>query len=115
MPNGSFNPAMLTISPVVARVFGATGWDGLAELPDPDVDVPDAAFAALDAEQVRRYVARLPDVEQVVVTLRFGLAGRALTCRELAQAWSCSPGHVHAVEHRALERLRTLYRHDGLL
>jgi DNA-directed RNA polymerase specialized sigma24 family protein len=110
-----FHPRALTLTPPVAQLFSSSGWDALAAVPDPDVDVEGEALAAVDAETVRLYVDRLPPAERVVIQLRYGLGGRALTCREVAAFCSISVGSAHAAEHEGLERLRQMYRHDGLL
>jgi DNA-directed RNA polymerase specialized sigma24 family protein len=113
--HNAFHPRALTLTPAVARLFSSSGWDVLAAVPDPDVDVEREAVAALDAEEVRRYVDRLPPKERVVIQLRYGLTGYALTCREVAAFCSVAVGSANAAERRGLEQLRAMYRRDGLL
>jgi DNA-directed RNA polymerase specialized sigma24 family protein len=111
----SFHPGILALAPVTARIFDGSLWDVLATVADPEVDVERDALAALDALEVRRYVDRLPALERIVLTCRYGLGGSTWTCRELADHCGCSAGHIHAVERRAVDRLRAAYRRDGLL
>ena len=103
-----------SLSPGAAWLFRARSCADLERLPDPDVDLEDWASRAFDARQVRRYVDRLPARERLVLHLRYGFAGRALSCREVAEFAGMSLGAVHDIEHRALDRLRQWYRRDGL-
>ena len=82
----------------------------LAQLPDPDVDVHEAAVVSIERARVRRFVRSLPAHERKVIALRYGLAGEPeLSCRQVAARLGISRSGVSDIEQRALARLRGLY------
>jgi RNA polymerase primary sigma factor len=74
-----------------------------AEGPQPDEEV----HIALREEALRRAVSRLPDMEQQVVRLRYGINGGSAPTplRETAERVGMTPAEVRRVESAALERL----------
>jgi len=74
-----------------------------AEGPLPDEEV----HISLREEALRRAVARLPDIEQEVVRLRYGIngGGGPTPLRETAERVGMTPAEVRRVESAALERL----------
>jgi RNA polymerase primary sigma factor len=74
-----------------------------AEGPLPDEEV----HISLREEALRRAVARLPELEQQVVKLRYGIngGGGPTPLRETAQRVGMTPAEVRRVESAALERL----------
>lgn len=52
-------------------------------------------------------LSRLADVQQLVLGMRFGLSGAALSKREVAGAIDATQDHVEEIE---VEALRSLYR-----
>jgi RNA polymerase primary sigma factor len=75
-----------------------------AEGPQPDEEVS----ISLAEEALRRAVERLPDVEQRVVRLRYGIDGGVAgptPLRETAERVGMTPAEVRRVESKALERL----------
>jgi RNA polymerase primary sigma factor len=74
-----------------------------AEGPQPDEEVQ----ISLAEEALRRAVARLPDLEQRVVRLRYGIdgGGGPTPLRETAERIGLTPAEVRRVESQALQRL----------
>jgi RNA polymerase primary sigma factor len=75
-----------------------------SEGPQPDEEVS----ISLAEEALRRAVGRLPDVEQRVVKLRYGIDGGTAgptPLRETAERVGMTPAEVRRVESKALERL----------
>jgi RNA polymerase primary sigma factor len=71
-------------------------------LPEEEVSV------SLAEEALRRAVARLPDIEQRVVKLRYGINGGSAgptPLRETAERVGMTPAEVRRVESKALQRL----------
>jgi DNA-directed RNA polymerase specialized sigma24 family protein len=104
---------VLTLSPGACWLFSSACAADIELAPDPDANVEDIVCAMWDESLVPAYVDRLPAHERLVVQLRYGLAGPARSCREVAAYCERSVGWVHAAEHRALDRLRRWYRRDG--
>ncbi len=68
-------------------------------------DFEEQAHLGLDHENVRRAVARLPEREQRVIRLRFGLdLGEPLTLGEIGQGLGCSRERARQLEIKGLER-----------
>ena len=74
-------------------------------------DVADLVIAGLDAEQVSRCLALLPEPQRVCITL-VDVAG--YTAREAAEALGCPRGTVLARVHRARRRLAQLLAEAGV-
>jgi RNA polymerase primary sigma factor len=75
-----------------------------SEGPEPDEEVS----ISLREEALRRAVARLPELEQQVVKLRYGINGGGTgptPLRETAERVGMTPAEVRRVESKALERL----------
>jgi RNA polymerase primary sigma factor len=74
-----------------------------SEGPQPDEEV----HISLREEALRRAVARLPDIEQQVVKLRYGIngGGGPTPLRETAERVGMTTAEVRRVESAALERL----------
>jgi RNA polymerase sigma factor (sigma-70 family) len=105
---------VMLLCPGVEWLFGLPKGATLDQVADPGPR-PDAIVdRAFDVELVRQYVAKLPERERTVVQLRYGIAARPMTCRQVAAFCGIAPASVHAAEHRALERLRQWYARDGL-
>ena len=61
----------------------------------------------LQSEQIYRCLPQLPEREQQILTLRYGLYGsRPLTQREVAKKLDISRSYVSRLEKKALETLR---------
>jgi len=74
-------------------------------------DVADLVIAGLDAEQVSRCLALLPEPQRVCITL-VDVAG--YTAREAAEALGCPRGTVLARVHRGRRRLVQLLAEAGV-
>ena len=74
-----------------------------ADAPPPEEEV----HIGLREEALRRAVSRLPDIEQQVVKLRYGIngGGSPTPLRETAERVGMTPAEVRRVESAALERL----------
>jgi RNA polymerase primary sigma factor len=74
-----------------------------SEGPQPEEEV----HIGLREEALRKALARLPDIEQQVVKLRYGIngGGAPTPLRETAERVGMTPAEVRRVEHSALERL----------
>ncbi len=89
-----------------------TGADGaplaLMDVVSEDVDLLEQIAGREQAQLLHRAVAeRLTPQERQIVTLRYGLDGRApLRQREAAQLTGISRSYVSRIEKRALEKLR---------
>jgi RNA polymerase primary sigma factor len=69
------------------------------EPPFGEVEIP------LDVEALRSAVARLPERERTVVTLRYGLEGDPLSLAEVGRRLGLTRERVRQIEAEALERL----------
>jgi RNA polymerase sigma-70 factor (ECF subfamily) len=74
-------------------------------------DVADVVIAGLDAEEVSRCLARLPEPQRECIVL-VDVAG--YTAREAAQALGCPRGTVLARVHRGRRRLAQLLAEAGV-
>jgi RNA polymerase sigma-70 factor, ECF subfamily len=74
-------------------------------------DVADVVIAGLDAEQVSRCLALLPEPQRVCIVL-MDVAGH--TAREAAQALGCPRGTVLARVHRGRRKLAQLLAEAGV-
>jgi RNA polymerase primary sigma factor len=74
-----------------------------SEGPQPDEEVE----VSLAEEALHRALSRLPEIEQQVVKLRYGIngGGAPTPLRETAERVGMTPAEVRRVEHSALERL----------
>ena len=92
--------------------FIETGADGAPlermDVVSDDCDLLEQVSTRESVRQLRRAVdAVLTEQEREVVTLRYGLEGRApLRQREVAEKTGISRSYVSRVEKRALEKLR---------
>jgi RNA polymerase primary sigma factor len=79
-------------------------------LPEEEVSV------SLAEEALHRAVSRLPDIEQQVVKLRYGIngAGAPTPLRETAERVGMTPAEVRRVESAALQRLAMERELEGL-
>jgi RNA polymerase sigma-70 factor, ECF subfamily len=82
----------------------ADGGEGMAE-------VADVVIAGLDAEEVSRCLARLPEPQRVCLVL-MDVAG--YTAREAAEVLGCPRGTVLARVHRGRRRLAQLLAEAGV-
>src|SRR6185437_7823603 len=97
----------------LARSEGRRRARRVVEAPLPDdgafsaagFDVADQALAALDAEQVARSLARLPDEQRVAIVL-MDLAG--LTATQVADQLGCPRNTVLSRVHRGRRRLAVM-------
>ncbi len=88
-------------------------FDSVEALVDPRAERPDEIdFLATDREELLEAISVLPEREQVILKLRYGLADRehAMTLRQIAEVVGISRERVRQLEHKALEDLR---RHLG--
>jgi RNA polymerase primary sigma factor len=90
------------------RPLGSEGDTELGELlpgrePSPEEEVE----VSLRAQAVREVVAELPEREQTVIKLRFGLDGEKdpVSIREAARRLGVRPAEVQSIERRALAEL----------
>jgi RNA polymerase sigma-70 factor (ECF subfamily) len=72
------------------------------DIPDQSASPETQALAAVDQQQLREAVARLPEDQKRAIELR--IAG--LTGREIAAELGCSPAAVKMIHLRAIDRLR---------
>jgi RNA polymerase primary sigma factor len=90
------------------RPVGEEGETAFGDLLPSDEPLPeDEVHIALREEALRRALARLPEVEQEIVKLRYGIngGGGPTPLRETAERVGMTPAEVRKVEHAALERL----------
>jgi RNA polymerase sigma-70 factor, ECF subfamily len=73
--------------------------------PDPSPGPEDMAIQGVDAQQARDLLARLPDLQREILTLR--VAG-GWSAEEVGRALGMTAGAVRVAQHRALARLRQL-------
>lgn len=106
---GRSSGRLACLSPAAFWLLSATGTQEIDHLPDPGVDVEGDAFAAFEADQVRRYVGELPARERLVIQLRYGFSGRALSHAQTADFLGLSASTIWKDEQRALGRLRGRY------
>ena len=84
-------------------------FDSVEALVDPRAERPDEIeFLATDREQLLDAISALPEREQTILKLRYGLADRehAMTLRQIAEVVGISRERVRQREHKALEDLR---------
>jgi len=83
-----------------------------AAVPDPTSshDPADAVVLTDEHSELRKAFDRLSPRDRDLLELRV-VAG--LSAEEVATIVSMRPGAVRMAQHRALERLRTLFEHDG--
>jgi RNA polymerase sigma-70 factor (ECF subfamily) len=82
------------------------------DLPDEADDRPgpeETAVAYLEAERVRKLLARLPAQQRELIVLRV-LAG--MSAQETGNELGMTPGAVRVAQHRALIRLRAIAREE---
>src|SRR5918992_753316 len=90
------------------RPVGEEGETAFGDLLPAEGPLPGAeVHISLREEALRRAVSRLPDVEQEVVKLRYGIngGGAPTPLRETAERVGMTPAEVRRVESSALERL----------
>jgi RNA polymerase sigma-70 factor (ECF subfamily) len=83
-----------------------------AELPELSelTGGPESLAMAADLKvRMGKLLARLPDVQREVLTLRIAVG---LSANETAEVLNLSPVHVRVIQHRALARLRTVMAAD---
>jgi RNA polymerase sigma-70 factor, ECF subfamily len=73
--------------------------------PDPAPGPEDMAIQGVDAQQARDLLARLPELQREILTLR--VAG-GWSAEEVGRALGMTAGAVRVAQHRALARLRQL-------
>ncbi len=111
--------------PFASFVFGiashkvADAMRSASSLAIPTEDLPDAAddrpgpeetaVAYLEAERVRKLLARLPVQQRELLVLRV-LAG--MSAQETGNELGMTPGAVRVAQHRALTRLRAIAREE---
>jgi RNA polymerase sigma-70 factor, ECF subfamily len=96
-------PALLDVLPQSRP----SGGEGAADV----ADVADVVIASLDAAQVSRCLARLPEPQRLCIVL-VDVAG--YTARETAEALGCPRGTVLARVHRGRRRLARLLAEAGV-
>jgi len=90
------------------RPVGEEGETAFGDLLPADGPLPEEeVHISLRAEALQRAVERLPEVEQQVVKLRYGIngGGAPTPLRETAERVGMTPAEVRRVESSALERL----------
>src|SRR5687767_8292652 len=90
------------------RPVGEEGETAFGDLlPSSDLEPEEEVHIGLREEALRRAVSRLPDLEQQVVKLRYGIngGGAPTPLRETAERVGMTPAEVRRVESAALERL----------
>ena len=64
----------------------------------------------INAEKLYRYMEQVLDGREIeILQLRFGLAGRAYTQREVGRKLNISRSYVSRIEKRALEKLKSRF------
>jgi len=78
-----------------------------ALLPAGDAELGEEVYVGLEREQVRRAVAGLPEPEQSVIRLRFGLNGdpEPQTYGVIAARLGLDAHRIRSIEKRALQQL----------
>ena len=99
------------------RPVGEEGETSLGELlPAAGTPVAEEVEISLRSEAVHRALEHLPEREQTVVKMRFGINGDNATPAEaVARELDISPRRVREIEARALERLATERELDQLI
>jgi RNA polymerase primary sigma factor len=90
------------------RPLGTEGDTELGDLlPGREPAVDEEVEITLREQAVRQVVAELPEREQTVIKMRFGLDGERdpLSIREAARRLELRPAEVQSIERRALEEL----------
>jgi RNA polymerase primary sigma factor len=90
------------------RPVGEEGETAFGDLlPSKDLQPEEEVHIGLREEALRRALAKLPDIEQQVVKLRYGIngGGGPTPLRETAERVGMTPAEVRRVESNALERL----------
>ena len=90
------------------RPVGEEGETAFGDLLPSEGPLPDEeVHISLREEALRRAVARLPEIEQEIVRLRYGIngGGGPTPLRETAERVGMTPAEVRRVESAALERL----------
>jgi RNA polymerase primary sigma factor len=91
------------------RPVGEEGETAFGDLLPAEGPLPEEEVSiSLAEEALRRAVARLPDIEQQVVKLRYGINGGTAgptPLRETAERVGMTPAEVRRVESKALQRL----------
>ncbi|GAC1375516.1 MAG: hypothetical protein NVSMB32_18400 [Actinomycetota bacterium] len=82
---------------------GDTELGDLAAWQGPDLE--EQVHAGLEEATLHKALASLPDVEQEVIRLRFGLDGEPITLREVGKRLGVSHERVRQLETSALEHL----------
>ena len=72
-----------------------------------DEDVAALADLNMDSKRLYRYMAScLSDREREIISLRYGLAGKAVTQRQIARKMGISRSYVSRIEKKALNKLK---------
>ena len=90
-----------------------TARDYLKLVPDPDADVEERVISEIEAARIRRLVASLPKLDRLVIAWHYGLDGRALSRREIAERLRLRPAAVRRIEAEGLRHLRCLLLAQG--
>jgi len=87
--------------------------DYLGLVPDQDADVPERVISEIEAARIRRLVASLPKLHRLVIAWHYGLDGRTLSRREIAERLRVRPAAVRRIEAEGLRHLRCLVLAQG--
>ena len=72
-----------------------------------DEDIAALADLNIDSKRLYRYMAScLSDREKEIICLRYGLAGKAVTQRQIARKMGISRSYVSRIEKKALNKLK---------
>lgn len=98
------------INQALANLVRVPAGASLEEVADPDADVFEQVSSILEAQSLRRHIAKLPSPEREVVLWRSGIGGApVLNQREIAERLGCSQPWVIELEQRAMRLLGQAY------
>ena len=84
-------------------------FDSVEALVDPRAERPDEIdFLSTDRTRLMKAISQLPERDQMILKLRYGLADHehTMTLRQIAEVVGISRERVRQLEHQALEELR---------
>lgn len=83
-------------------------------LTSEDDDVAQIADLNLDISKLYQYIENtLTDREKEIICLRYGLTGKAITQREIADKMNISRSYVSRIEKKALKKLSRQFENNG--
>lgn len=109
--------SMLTLSSIDSPIGDGEEDSSLVDVIEDTITVtPEERTMNLELhEQLTKVLNTLTEFEREVIELRFGLNNKqAMTIKDIATLYKCTPTHVNNIERRALQKLRRPERSDKL-